>query len=90
MQVPGAWTKWKELEQRHRKPHTLTQKMRMEGYNAGKTQKRSHMLQLQALLGQRKPIVTTSRGVHYENIRKQRAEKYRVIYIHKRKNLEFS
>jgi hypothetical protein len=31
-----------------------------------------------------------SRGVHYDNIRKQRAGKYRVIYIHKRKNLEFS
>ena len=30
------------------------------------------------------------RGVHYDNIRKQRAGKYRVIYIHKRKNLEFS
>ena len=30
------------------------------------------------------------RGVHYENIRTQRAGKYRVIYIHKRKNLEFS
>jgi hypothetical protein len=27
------------------------------------------------------------RGVHYDNIRKQRAGKYRVIYIHKRKNL---
>jgi mRNA-degrading endonuclease RelE of RelBE toxin-antitoxin system len=30
------------------------------------------------------------RGVHCDNIRKQRAGKYRVIYIHKRKNLEFS
>ena len=30
------------------------------------------------------------RGVHYENIRKQHAGKYRVIYIHKRENLEFS
>ena len=29
-------------------------------------------------------------GVHCDNIRKQRAGKYRVIYIHKRKNLEFS
>ena len=39
------------------------------------------------------PIVSDgpkSRGVHCENIRKQRAGKYRVIYIHKRKNLEFS
>jgi hypothetical protein len=31
-----------------------------------------------------------ARGVHCDNIRKQRAGKYRVIYIHKRKNLEFS
>ena len=31
-----------------------------------------------------------SRGVHYDNIRKQRAGKYGVIYIHKKKNLEFS
>jgi len=30
------------------------------------------------------------RGVHCDDIRKQRAGKYRVIYIHKRKNLEFS
>jgi len=31
-----------------------------------------------------------SQGVHCDNIRKQRAGKYRLIYIHKRKNLEFS
>jgi hypothetical protein len=31
-----------------------------------------------------------ARGVHCDNIRKQRAEKYRVIFIHKSKNLEFS
>ena len=30
------------------------------------------------------------RGVHYDNIRKQRAGKYKVIYIYKRKNLEIS
>ena len=30
------------------------------------------------------------RGVHCDNIRKQRAGKYKVIYIYKRKNLEFS
>ena len=30
------------------------------------------------------------RGVHCDNIRKQRARKYMVIYIHKRKNLEFT
>ena len=35
-------------------------------------------------------ISTLPRGVHCENIRKQRARKYRVNYIHKRKNLEFS
>jgi hypothetical protein len=35
-------------------------------------------------------IQPETRGVHCDNIRKQRAGKYRVIYIHKRKNLEFS
>jgi hypothetical protein len=35
-------------------------------------------------------LMSRSRGVHCDNIRKQRAGKYRVIYIHKRKNLEFS
>ena len=34
--------------------------------------------------------IITPRGVHCENNRKQRAGKYRVIYIPKRKNLEFS
>jgi hypothetical protein len=35
-------------------------------------------------------FLLVSRGVHCDNIRNQRAGKYRVIYIHKRKNLEFS
>jgi hypothetical protein len=34
--------------------------------------------------------LSNPRGVHCNNIRKQCAGKYRVIYIHKRKNLEFS
>ena len=34
--------------------------------------------------------LTPPRGVHCENTRKQRAGKYRVINIHKRKHLEFS
>ena len=32
----------------------------------------------------------STRGVHCNNIIKQRAGKYRVLYIHKRKNLEIS
>ena len=64
--VLGAWTKWEKTRTATPKgsscmktPHTVTQKMRMEGCNAGKSQKMSHMLQKEAVLGQRTPVVTT-------------------------------
>jgi hypothetical protein len=47
-------------------------------------------IRLNLSVTENKQGIVPTRGVHCDNIRNQRAGKYRVIYIHKRKNLEFS